>query len=83
MHARICLEFDDQLELKQCQAQLTQLYEEGLGTKDGQREFMAYNILYNLGKQATENVNKLMLQLSADDRLDVHIEHALKVRDAH
>ena len=41
---------------------------------------MAYNILYNLGKQATENVNKLMLQLSADDRLDVHIEHALKVR---
>lgn len=50
MHARICLEFDDQAELKQCQSQLRQLYEEGLGTRRGQREFTAYDLLYNVGQ---------------------------------
>eukprot|EP00966_Prymnesium_polylepis_P100982 2338474-Prymnesium_polylepis.2 len=50
MHARICLEFDDETELKQCQSQLSQLYEEGLGSFDGQCEFTAYNLLYNVGQ---------------------------------
>ena len=68
MHARICLEFDDTAELKQCQAQLTQLYEEGLGTREGCREFMAYNILFNLGMKAANNVNDLMLQLTDEDK---------------
>ena len=82
MHARICLEFDDETELKQCQAQLAALYEEGIGTREAQREFMAYDLLYNLGKQAVENVNKLMLQLTREDAEDKFIAHALKVREA-
>ena len=82
MHARICLEFDDETELKQCQAQLAALYEDGIGTREAQREFMAYDLLYNLGKQAVENVNKLMLQLTREDAEDKFIAHALKVREA-
>lgn len=50
MHARICLEYNDQAELKQCQSQLRLLYEEGFGTEEGQREFTAYNLLYNVGQ---------------------------------
>ncbi|EOD28388.1 hypothetical protein EMIHUDRAFT_449967 [Emiliania huxleyi CCMP1516] len=82
MHARICLEYDDQAELKQCQAQLQQLYEEGLGSREGQREFLAYSLLYNVGKQADNNVADLMKDLSADDRSDKYISHALQVRAA-
>jgi len=82
MHARICLEFDDRTEFQQCQAQLTQLYEEGLGTADAKREFAAYNILYNVGKGAHNNVADLMLSLTADDRENDFIAHALKVRAA-
>ena len=82
MHARICLEFDDQVEFRQCQAQLKQLYEEGLGSQECQREFRAYDLLYNVGKGALNNVADLMLLLSDDDRDDPHIKHALQVRAA-
>jgi hypothetical protein len=82
MHSRICLEFDDQAELKQCQAQLAQLYEEGLGTADGRREFTAYDILYNVGQGALNNVSDLMLQLDLEDRINSFISHALRVRAA-
>jgi len=82
MHARICLEFDDQTELKACQVQLTQLYEEGLGTAEGQREFTAYNLLYNVGQLAHNVVADVMLSLTADDRADTFIGHALHVRAA-
>lgn len=68
MHARICLEYNDQAELKQCQAQLAQLYEEGLGTPEAQREFLAYNLLYNIGQQAENNVADLMREMSQTDR---------------
>jgi hypothetical protein len=70
MHARICLEFDDRVEFQQCQAQLTQLYEEGLGTAEGKREFAAYNILYNVGMGAHNNVADLMLALTAEDKMN-------------
>jgi len=82
MHARICLEFADQTEFLACQAQLTQLYEEGLGTAEARREFTAYDILYNVGKEAHNNVSDLMLMLTPEDRQDEHIAHALKVRAA-
>jgi len=82
MHARICLEFGDMTEFNQCQAQLTQLYEEGLGGKDGVREFKAYNIVYNVGKGAANNVNDLMLGLTADDHADQFLSFALRVRAA-
>jgi hypothetical protein len=68
MHARICLEYNDQAELKQCQAQLAQLYEEGLGTPQAQREFLAYNLLYNIGQQADNNVADLMRDMNPNDR---------------
>ena len=79
MHARICLEFGDMTEFNQCQAQLTQLYEESIGTVTGQREFTAYNILYNVGKGAANNVNNLMLTLTSEDREDALIRFALQV----
>mmetsp|Transcript_59387 Transcript_59387/g.156361 ORF Transcript_59387/g.156361 Transcript_59387/m.156361 type:complete len:401 (+) Transcript_59387:450-1652(+) len=82
MHARICLEFDDETELKQCQSQLSQLYEEGLGSFDGQCEFTAYNLLYNVGQLASNVVADIMLALSEDDRTNKFISHALQVRAA-
>lgn len=82
MHARICLEFDDQVEFNQCQAQLSQLYEEGLGSVSAQRELTAYNILFNVGKGAANNVGDLMLLLTSEDEGDVFIRFALKVRAA-
>ena len=82
MHARICLEFEDTTEFNQCQAQLTQLYEEGLGTAEGQREFTSYNILYNVGKQASNNVSDLMRELAPGDREDPFVRFALAVRAA-
>ena len=77
MHARICLEFGDMTEFNQCQAQLTQLYEEGLGTADGQREFTSYNILYNVGKNAVNNVGDLLRELTPDDYADKFVSAAL------
>jgi len=82
MHSRICLEFDDQTEFNQCQAQLTVLYEEGLGTAAGQREFTSYNILYNVGKGALNNVADLMRDLTKEDYDDEFIAFALGVRAA-
>lgn len=82
MHARVCLEYDDQAELKQCQAQLQQLYGEGLGTKEGQREFMAYNLLYNISQRAENNVADLMKEMNAEDRANEFVAHSLKVRAA-
>jgi len=82
MHARICLEFGDMTEFNQCQAQLTQLYEEGLGTVEAQSEFTAYNILYNVGLGAANNVSDIMLHLKAADHDDEFIRFALQVRAA-
>ena len=82
MHARICLEFDDQVEFNQCQAQLAQLYGEGLGSVAAQREFTSYNILYNVGKGASNNVSDLMLALTDEDYADQYISFALRVRAA-
>ena len=82
MHARICLEFDDMVEFNQCAEQLNVLYEEGVGTKEGQREFTSYRLLYNISMQASNNISDIMLTLSAEDRQDRFIAHALKVRAA-
>ena len=82
MHARICLEFDDQVEFNQCQAQLAQLYGDGLGTKQAQREFTSYNVLFNVGKGATNNVSDLMLAMTFEDHADAFISFALAVRAA-
>jgi hypothetical protein len=82
MHARVCLEYDDQAELKQCQAQLEVLYEEGLGTEKSRREFKAYQILYNVGKRASQNLVDELASLTAEDRSSPFIVHALRVRAA-
>ena len=71
-----------QVEFNQCQAQLAQLYEEGLGSKEGEREFTAYSILYNVGKGAFNNVNDLMLSLVDEDYQDSYIGFACAVRAA-
>ena len=81
MHARICLEFDDMVEFNQCVEQLKVLYEEGLGSKERQREFTSYRLLYNVSMQASNNISDIMLTLSADDLQDEFIRHALKVRE--
>ena len=57
-------------------------YEEELGEREVQREFIAYNLLYNVGKQADTNVADIMLDLTADDRASEYIAHALQVREA-
>jgi len=81
MHARICLEFDDMVEFNQCIEQLKVLYEEGLGSKERQREFTSYRLLYNVSMQASNNISDIMLTLTRDDLDDGFIRHALKVRE--
>ena len=59
--------------------QLSQLYEEGLGTIEGQREFTAYQLLYNVGQLASNVVADIMLALTQADRVNKFIGHALQV----
>merc|ERR1719272_1884788 len=82
MHARICLEFEDMVEFNQCAEQLNVLYEEGVGTKEGQHEFTSYRLLYNISLQASNNISDIMLTLSAEDMQNPLIAHALKLRAA-
>lgn len=80
IHARIALEKGDLGEYNQCQTQLKLLYEAGLAGKA--LEFLAYRILYLLHTRNRQEMNSLMTQLTAQQKADPAVQHALAVRAA-
>eukprot|EP00536_Pseudo-nitzschia_multiseries_P004327 jgi/Psemu1/237550/estExt_Genewise1.C_710045 len=95
-HARIALEEGDLNEYNQCQTQLKELYKTLPLTDDGtngdwkhKKEFIAYRLLYYVFLSTNETYSggssdmyHIMLSLTASERNDPAISHALKVREA-
>lgn len=79
-HARIAMEKGDHEEYNQCQTQLKLLYKEGL--PGHRKEFTAYRILYYIYTSNLGDLNSALTDLTKEDRQDVCIKHALKVRSA-
>ena len=80
IHARIALERGDLGEYNQCQTQLRALYALQLGGHP--REFKAYRILYFIHTRNLTAMNDALADLTAADRHDPAVRHALDVRSA-
>ncbi|KAK8143988.1 hypothetical protein G3M48_006476 [Beauveria asiatica] len=80
IHARIALEKGDIGEYNQCQTQLRSLYE--LGLKGNPVEFKAYRILYFIHTANRTGLNDTMADLTAAEKEEGPIKHALSVRSA-
>ena len=80
IHARIALEKGDLGEYNQCQTQLRALYRQQLGGHP--TEFKAYRILYFIHTRNWTAMNDALADLSATDKRDPAVQHALGVRSA-
>ncbi|KAK3986537.1 leukocyte receptor cluster member 8 [Cladorrhinum sp. PSN332] len=80
IHARIALEKGDLGEYNQCQTQLKALYK--LGLKGKPNEFKAYRILYFIHTANRTELNNALADLTAAEKKDEAIKHALDVRSA-
>ncbi|KAH6634832.1 SAC3/GANP/Nin1/mts3/eIF-3 p25 family-domain-containing protein [Chaetomium sp. MPI-SDFR-AT-0129] len=80
IHARIALEKGDLGEYNQCQSQLKGLYR--LGLKGKANEFKAYRILYYIHTANRAELNNALADLTAAEKKDKAIKHALDVRSA-
>jgi hypothetical protein len=80
IHARIALEKGDLGEYNQCQTQLKGLYK--LGLKGKANEFKAYRILYFIHTANRTELNNALADLTAAEKRDKAIKHALDVRSA-
>ncbi|KAK4188717.1 SAC3/GANP/Nin1/mts3/eIF-3 p25 family-domain-containing protein [Podospora australis] len=80
IHARIALEKGDLGEYNQCQTQLKALYK--LGLKGKPNEFKAYRILYYIHTANKTELNSALADLTAAEKKDPAIKHALDVRSA-
>ncbi|KAM5347962.1 hypothetical protein ACJ41O_007786 [Fusarium nematophilum] len=80
IHARIALEKGDIGEYNQCQTQLRSLY--ALGLKGNPIEFKAYRILYFIHTANRTGLNDTMADLTAAEREEKPIKHALEVRSS-
>lgn len=80
IHARIALEKGDIGEYNQCQTQLRSLY--GVGLKGNHVEFKAYRILYFIHTANRTGLNDTMADLTATEKEERAIKHALEVRSA-
>ncbi|KXX77244.1 Leukocyte receptor cluster member 8 [Madurella mycetomatis] len=80
IHARIALEKGDLGEYNQCQTQLKALYK--LGLKGKPNEFKAYRILYYIHTANRTELNNALADLTAAEKKDKAIKHALDVRSA-
>ena len=80
IHARIALEKGDLGEYNQCQTQLRVLYAAQLGGHP--TEFKAYRILYFIYTRNWTAMNDALADVTADDRQDLAVKHALDVRSA-
>jgi hypothetical protein len=80
IHARIALEKGDLGEYNQCQTQLKGLYR--LGLKGRPNEFKASRILYYIHTANRTELNNALADLTAAEKKDQAIKHALDVRSA-
>lgn len=80
IHARIALEKGDLGEYNQCQTQLRVLYAAQLGGHP--TEFKAYRILYFIYTRNWTAMNDALADVTAGDRQDLAVKHALDVRSA-
>jgi hypothetical protein len=80
IHARIALEKGDIGEYNQCQTQLRSLYT--LGSKGNPIEFKAYRVLYFIHTANRMGLNDAMADLTAAEKEEKAIKHALQVRSA-
>jgi hypothetical protein len=80
IHARIALEKGDLGEYNQCQTQLRALYAQNLGGHP--TEFKAYRILYFIHTRNWTAMNDALADLTAADKRDPAVKHALDVRSA-
>lgn len=80
IHARIALEKGDLGEYNQCQTQLRALYAQQLGGNP--MEFKAYRILYFIYTRNWTAMNDTLADLTAADKQDPAVRHALDVRSA-
>lgn len=80
IHARIALEKGDLGEYNQCQTQLRALYARQLGGHP--TEFKAYRILYFIHTRNWTAMNDALADLTAADKRDLAVKHALDVRSA-
>lgn len=79
-HARMALENNDMVEYNQCQATLKSLYE--LGIPGAHNEFTAYRILMLLHGRNRSESNLYVGQLTAQQKEDKAVQHALNVQRA-
>ncbi|KAK9765133.1 hypothetical protein K7432_006765, partial [Basidiobolus ranarum] len=79
-HARIALEKGDLGEYNQCQTQLKQLY--AYNIPGHVMEFTAYRILYFLHTRNQSDINTMMAELTAQQKDDSAVKHALEVKSA-
>ncbi|KAF1960526.1 hypothetical protein CC80DRAFT_513383 [Byssothecium circinans] len=80
LHARIALEKGDLGEYNQCQTQLKALYLQKLGGNPA--EFTAYRILYIVYTCNKTDMNDMLAELTAADKVQPWIKHALDVRSS-
>ncbi|KAJ6258489.1 hypothetical protein Dda_6531 [Drechslerella dactyloides] len=81
IHARIALEKGDLGEYNQCQSQLANLYADKI-PGGHPHEFKAYRILYLLHTCNRSDMNDVLASLTAAEKQDRAILHALAVRGA-
>lgn len=81
IHARIALEKGDLGEYNQCQTQLRALYTQVVGGGHP-TEFKAYRILYFIHTRNWTAMNDALADLTATDKRDAAVQHALGVRSA-
>ncbi|EJD48006.1 hypothetical protein AURDEDRAFT_113261 [Auricularia subglabra TFB-10046 SS5] len=80
IHARMALESNDLVEFNSCIATLTHLYEQGLPGKT--EEFLAYRILYLVHAKNRSEMNRLIGQLTPEQKAAEPVRHALQVQRA-
>jgi hypothetical protein len=80
LHARIALEVGDLGEYNQCQTQLRSLYSLKLGGKPA--EFLAYRILYFVLTANRTDMNRVLADVTKEDKESDCVKHALATRKA-